>query len=132
VEAHELRAGHPEGWLERLYGELTPAGLPLNASTNGAANALLVKSGAGTLFGFSALNTGVPAAFVHLFDTGQQPVNGTVPMFAFPIAGTPGFITPSFGVYGRAFRSGIFLAVSTTAAALTLATAVFLLDAQYV
>jgi hypothetical protein len=128
----EHEPSRPEGWLSRALGEVTPAGLPVQVNSNGLVPALVVKAGAGSLLGFTALSTNVGAAFIQLHDANAVPANGAVPVFAFPIAANPGLLGPiTYGFYGHSFHTGMVLAASSTAAALTILTAVFLFEAQY-
>jgi hypothetical protein len=129
----EHEPSRPEGWLSRALGELTPAGLPVQVNSNGLVASLVVKAGAGSLLGFTALSTNVGAAFIQLHDASALPADGTRPVFSFPIAANPGLLGPiTYGFYGHSFHTGMVLASSSTAATLTVMTAVFLFEAQYI
>lgn len=120
-----------QGWADRYEGEDDPIGLPLN-STSGILEAFrVVKSGAGTLFGFSGFNSKVSAQFIQVFDAQTVPADASVPVFVMT-APTVANFSVDFGFYGRAFHSGIVIVNSSTAATKTIGAADCWFDAQYV
>ena len=112
-----------------------PGTFPLNVSSNGLEAFHVVKSGPGTLFGFQVLSTLAAAQFVQLFDARGSadaiPPDGAVPVAVFAIAAS-GNLPLYYGPTGRAFREGIIICNSTTAATKTLGAANCFFDVQYV
>lgn len=120
-----------QGWFGALYGDLDPAGLPCNSTSNVLEVTRVVKSGAGVLFGFSGFSNAAAAQFIQVFDSQTLPVNTNVPVAILTVPAGSNF-SLDFGNWGRAFSRGIILACSSTAATLTLGTATCWYDAQYV
>lgn len=123
-----------EGWLDRLGGEVQPGGLPLNSTSPGVYELVrLVKAGAGTLFGFSAYNSGAATVYVLGFDIERNPPTSTdIPCFCFPV-GAGLTLGAGFGTVGRSFGQGMVLASSSTQTSYTaLSSAVVYFDAQYI
>lgn len=114
---------------ELLHGQ-EGALLPRSASSTVYSNLLVVQSGAVLAFGFSVYNSNASAQFILVFDTGQVPPSGAVPAVVFtapgasnlPVAWAPG---------GRAFRSGLVLANSSTGPTYTPGSADCWFDCQY-
>ncbi len=103
---------------------------PLSKHSNVYANALVVKSGPGKLYGFQGYNSG-GAQFVLVIDAAQLPADGFVPCFPIAVAATSNF-SAFFGDTGRAFDTGIILCNSSTAPTKTIGSADTFFDAQYV
>lgn len=108
-----------------------PAGFPLNVTSSGLSRSIIAKTGIAKLFGFTVTSTNVAAQWILLFDAAAVPANGTVPLAAFNVALASGF-SAYYGSVGRAFRSGIVLANSTTQGTLTIGAADTLFDVQYI
>jgi hypothetical protein len=124
---------HPlaTGWWSRFDGENTSGGFPLNGRSPALEAARRVKAGAGTLFGLTVLSTNVGAQFLQVFDARDAPVNGAAPSVVFDLpAGLARHV--DFGIYGRSFVAGLWLANSSTSATLTAGAADCWFDAQYV
>lgn len=113
-------------------GEIGPGGFPLNSTSVALEASRTVKSGAGTLFGLSGFNSKGSAQFVLVFDL---PSAALLTAASIPVvvvtAPTVANFSVDFGFYGRAFRSGIVIANSSTSATLTAGSADCWFDAQY-
>lgn len=122
-------------WFRGIVRELNTSGLPLNAHSNVAANALAVKSGPGLLFGFSAFTSKATAQFIQVHDTQAVPASGAVPVAVFQINGgaiaTGDHLAVSYIFPGRFFLSGIWIVNSSTAATYTAGSADTFFDAQF-
>lgn len=102
---------------------------PLNRGSLAYATSLVVKTGPGKLYGFTAYNSGA-AQFIILFDGTSVPANGATGV---PFAvGATSNLGVAYGDTGRAFNAGCVLALSTTSPTLTLGAAEAFFDAQYV
>ena len=120
-----------EGWWAQFVGEDSPGGFPANSGGSALEVFRVVKSGAGTLFGFTVYNSGAQC-FVLLFDGTAAPASGAVPTCApFPVAAAS-TLGVNFGTWGRAFDRGLVIASSSTASTYTATSAVCWYDAQYV
>lgn len=119
------------GWWNRLDGEASPIGMPLNSSSLALEASRLVKSGPGTLFGFSGFSNKGAGQFVLVFDSRDLPAAGAVPVLVVNVAATSNFSYDA-GQWGRAFHQGIAIANSSTVATLTAGSADCWIDAQYV
>lgn len=129
-----VQADSPSGWDARRYGEDSAAGLPVNSTSPGAYELFrLVKAGAGTIFGFTAYNSGAALIYIQLFDIARVPPTSTdIPVAIYPVAAL-NTLGSSFGTVGRSFRAGLVLASSSTQLSYTaLSSAVVYFDAQYV
>jgi hypothetical protein len=113
--------GNPPG-TEQLY--------PLNISTNAYAASLVVKSGPGIFYGFTAYNSNASAQFILVFDASTLPGNGAIPAAVFTVAGSN-----NLGVNwipGRTFHTGIVVCNSSTGPTKTIGSADCWFDCQYV
>lgn len=119
--------------LERsfLEGEQSQFWLPLNVSTNAYDNALQVKSGNGKLFGFSGYNSKATAQFIQCFDLQAAPGSGAVPFFVLSAPGASNFSADWTNI-GRPFRSGLWIANSSTGPTLTAGSADCWFDVQFI
>ena len=120
-----------EGWFARMAGEYSPGGFPCNSTSNALESSRVVKSGAGTLYGFSGFNNKVSAQFIQVFDAGSVPADGVAPVFVMTVPTVANF-SVDFGHWGRAFSRGIVITNSSTAATKTVGSADCWIDAQYV
>jgi hypothetical protein len=121
-------------WKTILSGEFHASGVPLNAFTPALASTLLVKAGAGMIFGFAALNTGT-AQYLQLHDTVTVPGSGAAPVAVWAAADgstNPQNINVSWIFPGRFFQRGCWLVNSTTAATYTAGSANCFFDVQYI
>lgn len=122
--------GQPDlALLERsLLGE-TDALVPLNHSSIAYANACIVKSGTGFLYGFSVYNSSGSAQFIQVFDARTLPAEGAIPA-AFYKVETVANLRVSW-LPGRTFTAGIVLVNSSTGPTKTIGSADCWFDAQY-
>lgn len=113
-----------------LAGELSSAPVvPANNFNPRLANSLIVKTGAGVLYGFTVSNTNASAQFVQVFDAATVPADGAVPILSLSVPGGNG--TGFNWIPGRAFLVGMVLCNSSTQATKTIGSADCLFDAQY-
>lgn len=102
---------------------------PLNKHSIAYASSLVVKSGPGVLFGFTAYSSNVAAQFILIFDSATLPADATIPECVFTVAATA-----NLGVQwipGRTFRTGIVICNSTTGPTKTIGAADTFFDAQF-
>lgn len=116
--------------LRSYDGSFGAAGLPTNASSVARSNSLVVKSGPGTLYGFTVYSNKASAQFILLFDTNAVPADGALPVVPFAVAATAD-VGVYFGPMGRFFFQGIVLTNSSTDNSKTIASADCWFDAQY-
>lgn len=102
---------------------------PLNIHTNGYKTALVVKSGPGRLYGFTAYSSRVSAQFVQIYDASSVPASGSNPAVVFPVAATS--FVPAAWLPARCFQTGCVIVNSTTADTYTAGSADTYIDAQY-
>lgn len=113
-----------------LAGELSSSPVvPLNNFNPRLAASLIVKPGAGVLYGFTVTNTNASSQFVQVFDAAAVPGDGAVPILAISVQGGNG--TGFNWIPGRAFLVGIVLCNSSTQATKTIGSADCIFDAQY-
>ena len=135
-EILEERLG-PEvpGWLGRRLGEAgSPAGWPSNSYSGpaGFEIARIVKSGAGSLYGFTAFNSDTADHYVLLFDQNSLPVaSGAAPVWVPLLVPAGKTRAVAFTPHGRSFQRGLVIASSSTSSTYTATSAVFMYDAQY-
>lgn len=105
---------------------------PRNGNGYAYVAALVVKAGAGTLYGFSGYNSG-PTQFVLAFDLASLHDLGaaSIPEILVQATGVGNFSYDA-GEHGRRFTRGIILASSSTATIYTFTDATCWFDAQYV
>lgn len=120
-------------WRELLAGEFEASGVPLSATTNALAASLVVKSGAGLLFGISGFNNNAAAQFIQIFDAETLPADGAIPSVVIKApANTTGNFSADWIFPGRFFSRGIVICNSSTAATKTIGAADCWFDAQYI
>jgi hypothetical protein len=127
-----IRLAAIEDALRTLIANTTPAEPHFtNARSVGLANAQLVKSGPGRLYGVGGVNTKASAQFILGFDVrGPQPANGTVPDFVMNAPASDSFWA-SWAPYWRNFEEGWWFCNSSTAASLTIGSNDCWFDVQY-
>lgn len=117
------------GELRTVDDVAAKVGLLTNASTTALAASLVVKGSAGTLFGLQGYATS--AGFLLVHNTASLPADASVPVVSLPIeSGKP--FSVDFGVYGRAFSTGIVVVFSSTGPTKTIGGSVMWVDAQFV
>jgi hypothetical protein len=125
-------------WGNLLGGEIGAPGLPLNAHSIGAANKLIVKAGAGVLFGFTVATSLAGGQFIQLHDAlGGFPAANAVPVWTAPISGYvqasgTGLLAVSFIFPGRFFERGIYIVNSTAQNTYVAGAADSFFDAQFI
>jgi hypothetical protein len=102
---------------------------PFNRHSIAYANSLIVKSGPGVLFGFTAYSSNVAVQFILVFDANTVPADGAIPSVVFTVGATANLGTN--WIPGRTFFSGIVLCNSTTGPTKTIGAADTFFDAQY-
>jgi len=102
----------------------------LNATTTVYANSLLIKAGAGTLYGIQGYNSLGATQWIQLHDTASVPADPAVPKIIIAVPGTSNF-SLDLGKRGRPFATGIVACNSTTGPTKTIGLANCWIDAQY-
>lgn len=123
----------PQAYAEQeaaLAGELGGGGAPISVSSNALGNFIVVKGGAGSLYGFTVLNTKVSAQFIQWFDLLGLPADGTVPAGVISVPASTS-VGVSWLDVGRWHNIGIVLCNSSTAATKTIGAADCFFDVQY-
>lgn len=76
-------------------------------------SSLVIKAGAGTLYGLSVYNTGAVDQYIQIHNTTTLPADTAVPIITIPLyAG--GVLFLDYGVYGIPFAVGMVACNSTT------------------
>ena len=101
-----------------------------NASTTAYAASLVVKASAGTLFGISGYNSLASTQFIQIHDAAALPSDNAVPKVVISVPASSNF-SIDFGIYGRAFGTGIVVCNSTTGPTKTIGASNIWVDAQY-
>lgn len=131
-EIEEAVETTPSRLLKQWRAELLVSGLPLNAHTNAYADALLVKSGPGVLFGFSGYSSNVAGQFIQVHDSATVPADGAVPVMVISLGTAASNFSAYFALPGRTFLYGIVLCNSSTAPTKTVGSADTWFDAQFI
>jgi hypothetical protein len=104
--------------------------LPLNIHSQAFANAIIVKTGPGILYGFMAFSSKASSQFILVFDANGVPPEGAVPATCFTIAATANL--PVQWLPGRTFLTGCVLVNSSTGPTKTIGAADTFFDVQFV
>lgn len=118
-------------FLGNVQGELNAHGWPLNSTSNALEAFRIVKSGSGTLYGFSGFSNRGTAQFIHVYDALSLPADGAVPVFVMTAPTVQNF-SVFWGDVGRFFQQGIVIGNSSTLATKTIGSADCWFDAQYI
>jgi hypothetical protein len=127
----ELTAQLPHSERNEAWHPFAGAGgiVPLNIHSNAYALALLVKTGAGVLYGFSVYSSKASAQFIQVHDRVAAPNLGDVPAVVFTVA-TTGNLNWNW-IPGRTFLYGCWIVNSSTGPTYTAGSADTWFDAQF-
>lgn len=115
---------------ETLRGETDGlANLPDSKHSNGYANSIVVKTGAGVLYGFTVYSSNAAAQFIQVFDAAAVPADTAVPTVLLTVAAA-GNLGVTY-IPGRKFLYGIVLCNSSTGPTKTIGAADCFFDAQF-
>ena len=101
-----------------------------DATTTALATSLVVKAGAGTLYGLTGHSNRSSSQFIQIHDAAALPADTAVPIIVFQVPATSSF-SLDFNV-GREFQTGIVISNSSTAATKTIGSADCWFDVQYI
>ena len=101
-----------------------------NNTTTAYATSLVIKGSAGTLYMINAYISKTTDQFIQLFDSATLPADGTAPKLTFLAPAESNFYF-DFGVFGRAFTTGIVVCNSSTGPTKTIGSADCWFDSQY-
>jgi hypothetical protein len=112
--------------------ELAPTATgPLsNATTTAYAASLIVRNAPATLYMLSGHNSKTTAQYIQVHNSATLPTDTSVPVIMFLVPPTSNF-SFDFGVYGRAFSTGITVCNSSTGPTKTIGSADCWFDVQY-
>jgi len=115
------------GALRTVDAVAAKVGALSNAEVTALVASKVVKASAGTLYGFAGYASA--AGWVQVHNTTSAPSDGAVPVVSFPVEAGKAF-SMDFGIYGRAFATGITICKSSTGPTKTSVTDMWV-DAQY-
>ena len=101
-----------------------------NNSVSAYAASMIAKASAGTLYMINGYNAKTSDQWIQLHDTTSLPADGSAPKLTLLAPAESNFFF-DFGVYGRAFATGITISNSTTGATKTIGAADCWFDAQF-
>lgn len=101
-----------------------------NVHSTAYENVHAVKYGEGMLYGFTVYSAKVAAQFVQVFDNSKAPTAGDVPDVVFAVAATANLGVD--WIPGRPFRTGCFIANSSTGPTYTAGAADCFFDVQFI
>ena len=101
-----------------------------DATTTALATSLVVKAGAGTLYGLTGYNNRSSSQFIQIHDASSLPAETAIPKIVFSVPATSPF-SLDYNV-GREFQIGIVISNSSTAATKTIGSADCWFDVQYI
>jgi len=101
-----------------------------NATTTAYATSLVVKASAGTLYGLSGYNSKASTQFIQVHDAAALPSDTAVPVFVMTVPASSNF-SVEWGIYGKAFTTGIVVSNSSTGPTKTIGSADCWFDCRY-
>lgn len=101
-----------------------------NVGTSAYASNLVIKASAGTLFMINGFNSKSSDQWIQLYDAASLPADGSAPKLTFYAPAESNFYF-DFGMYGRAFATGIVVGNSSTGPTKTIGSADCWFDAQF-
>lgn len=101
-----------------------------NASTTAYAASLVIKASAGTLYMINGYNSSTSDQWIQIHDAASLPADGSAPKLTFLAPAESNFYF-DFGMYGRAFTSGIVVCNSSTGPTKAIGAANCWFDAQF-
>ena len=106
---------------------------PLSKSSGGLVQGVLIASGGATCFFVSGISTRVSAQYIWIYDGIAAPASNAAPNgpVIYVPAGPINF-SAAWGLTGRRFFAGVYVANSTSATAYTAGSADTVFDVQYV
>lgn len=127
----------PHPWPLPLELELTTCAQRLdeeperqNVHSTAYENVHAVKFGSGKLYGFTVYNSKASAQFIQVFDNSRAPASGDVPDVVFTAAASSNLGVD--WIPGRPFRTGCFIANSSTGPTYTAGSADCFFDVQFI
>jgi len=103
---------------------------PSNATSSADEASRVVKASAGTLWGLTGHSSRTSSQYIQLHNAAALPSDTAVPVIVFIVPASSNF-SLDFGVYGRAFATGIVICNSSTRATKTIGSADCWFDVQY-
>lgn len=100
-----------------------------NVSTTANSTHLIVSSAPAVFFGCTAYNADTVDRFIQYHDAASLPSNGSVPKVSLKIYAEDNHAL-DYDNFGRKYKNGLVICLSTTQETLTLATAKLWVDAQ--